>query len=322
MNVKLPSGTLGVRGTMVAGRVDPLKQSSILVLLGEGPENDTGSPSSAFEACNAGECVRVNRPGFATIIDGPTSPPSKPFLFPAGDLDKLTQAVSDPEGWVETATSGGATPDVAAGPGDGGDADPRSATEISGRATANGLTLADLTLGREKRADRVDQLSDDFAQDQTTSENFLAFATTGPTTFDQLVALASTGLQTASYQKDNLPLSSPGGSYDFSLVVNLGSRKADLSVSNLNVESESIFLSGASISRSTSYSPSGAPATFGASNSLNSEGCFNCTGSVSAQIQNGNGRPADAATHQVTIAGPQLEQVVTDTQGSVPIRRP
>ena len=116
MELKLPSGTLGVRGTMVAGRVDETKKSSRLVLLGEGPENDTGSPAGAFEACNAGKWVRISRPGFGTTIDGPDSQPVRPFRFSSEEIDAITQSVSDPEGWVETATSdGGGTPDVAAG---------------------------------------------------------------------------------------------------------------------------------------------------------------------------------------------------------------
>src|SRR5574337_612020 len=82
MNVKLPSGTIGVRGTMVAGRTDPVTQKSTVVLLGEGLDNDTGSPAGAFVVCNAGECVRVNRPGFATTIDGPAATPSTPFRLP------------------------------------------------------------------------------------------------------------------------------------------------------------------------------------------------------------------------------------------------
>jgi hypothetical protein len=105
MKLKLPSGTLGVRGTMVAGSANEVEKSSRLVLLGEGPENDLGVPAGAFEACNVGKCVRVNRPGYGTSIDGPDAPPATPFAFSREELDALTRSVSDPEGWVETAAS-------------------------------------------------------------------------------------------------------------------------------------------------------------------------------------------------------------------------
>ena len=154
MNVKLPSGTIGVRGTMVAGRVDPITRSSLLVLLGEGDENDTQSVAGAIEVCNAGSCVGVRRAGYGTRIEGPDAAPLEPFKVPAVDLDSITQAVSDPEGWVETATSkGAASADVAAGPSGSDSGDTRSATEVSGRATATGLLASERA---ERRLDHVD----------------------------------------------------------------------------------------------------------------------------------------------------------------------
>ncbi len=174
MELKLPSGTLGVRGTMVAGRVDETAKSSRLVLLGEGPENDTGAPVGAFEACNVGKCVRINRPGFGTTIDGPDSPPVRPFRFSPEEIDAITRPVSDPEGWVETATSEGAgTPDVAAGPGDepGGGGDSRSATEVSGITKASGAGNGNTTRDRLRTLERLDQATTDVAQFSSQSVN-------------------------------------------------------------------------------------------------------------------------------------------------------
>jgi hypothetical protein len=302
MNVKLPSGTLGVRGTMVAGRVDPTSKGSRLVLLGEGPENDTGSPAGAFLACNAGKCVRINRPGFGTIIEGPDSPPVTPFLFSREEIDALTRAVSDPQSWVETATSGASeTPDVAAGPADEGGVqgdDPRSATEVSGISKAGGTGNSDTTRSRLRTLEGLDQASTDVSQfsNQTVSVNGREVAlpencsdvssclggVSNPfptlptdiniTTVDQLSALAGRGL-VGQYQQPGLglitynngqPGGQPDGSYDFSLQVDFDNQRADLNFNNVN--SRLLGLSDVSFGQTTNYSeyPTGVnyPAVF------------------------------------------------------------
>jgi hypothetical protein len=287
MKVKLPSGTLGVRGTMVAGSVDPARKSSRLVLLGEGPENDTGSPAGAFEACNAGSCVRVNRPGFGTSIDGPESPPAEPFRFSREELDALTNSVSDPEGWTQTATANASEPpDVAAGPPDEAGVandDPRSPTEVSGIGSASGASNGEDTRARLRTLDGLDQATSDVAQfaQQTVDVNGQVVAVPNTcsdlnscllnaynyspppilsqqdiTTVDQLSTLAATGLQQASYRQSGLGLINTNGvtdgSYDFSLQVFLGNGQANLDFSNIN--SNSLGISGASLGQTTDFS--------------------------------------------------------------------
>ena len=315
MELKLPSGTLGVRGTMVAGRVDETQKSSRLVLLGEGPENDTGSPAGAFEACNVGKCVRINRPGYGTIIDGPDSPPVRPFRFSSEEIDALTRSVSDPEGWVETATSeSGTTPDVAAGPGEepGAQGDPRSATEVSGITDASGAENGNTTRTRLRTLESLDQATTDVAQFSSQSvdvngrvvelpvdctdpsscvQGIDPFVGSSPppyylppdiTTYDQLSTLAASGLQQAVYQQSGLGLiglnGQPAGSYDFRFDLFLGSQSAELAVSNLN--SIPLALNGAAFSQSTDFSqiPSGypIPASFGATGQVGVDSAGPC----------------------------------------------
>lgn len=303
MELKLPSGTLGVRGTMVAGRVDETQKSSRLVLLGEGPENDTGSPAGAFEACNAGKCVRINRPGYGTIIDGPDSPPVRPFRFSSEEIDALTRSVSDPEGWVETAASdGGTTPDVAAGPDDqpGAGGDPRSATEVSGITSANGAENGNATRARLRTLEGLDQATTDVAQFSSQSVDVNGHVVEIPTncsdpssclqqidpfmgsnlppyylppditTFDQLSTLAASGLQEAVYQANELGLvtlaGQPDGDYNFSLWVSFGTQTASLSVSNLYSSSlglAEVSFGDDAIDFSSYPSGSNIPAVFG-----------------------------------------------------------
>jgi hypothetical protein len=354
---------------MVAGRVDPAEKSSRLVLLGEGPENDTGAPAGAFEACNAGECVRVNRPGFGTSIDGPNAPPTRPFAFSREELDELTQAVSDPEGWVATATGGeSASPDVAAGPDDEettapaeeagvevterGDA--RSPSEVSGIADASGAESGDTVMERLGTLEGLETATADAAQyeKQTVDVNGVPVELpddcTDPascfgdtfepiplpeefTTVDQLATLG--GLGTASYSQGGLPLINTNGvsdgSYDFSLVVDLGARSASLDVSNLN--STILGLSGSSFGQVTDYSsyPLGfnVPATFGAFTTIVSGlgPCVNgCDAGASAALVNGNGRIADGVIHAVVVTVPSGGGPVVGTVSgsSATIRRP
>jgi hypothetical protein len=343
MNVKLPSGTLGVRGTMVAGRVDPTSKGSRLVLLGEGPENDTGSPAGAFLACNAGKCVRINRPGYGTVIEGPDSPPVTPFLFSRDELDAITNAVSDPEGWVETASSSsGETPDVAAGPPEevavqGGD--PRSATEVSGISKAGGAGNSDTTRSRLRTLDGLEQATTDVAQfsNQTVNVNGREVAlpedcsdlsscfggASNPipmlptdfdiTTVDQLSTLAEGGLQVAVYQQTGLGLIDTNGrsdgSYDFMLEVYLGNQSAYLSVSNLS--SSMLGLSEVSFGDDGidfSSLPPGSPVILGTTATVlgSVDGpCGNgCDAVGGAALLNGNGRIADSALPVVGITAP------------------
>ena len=365
MNVKLPAGTLGVRGTMVAGRVDDALRSSRLVLLGEGAENDLSAPPGAFIACNAGVCVRVSRPGYGTVIEGPNAPPVQPFLFSREEIDSLTSSVSDPENWLATAKEGATTPPVGAGPGgpgDGGGSDSRSPTEVSGIGAASGSRSSQVALARLRTLDVLDQATVAASQyaAQTVSVNGepVQLPTSLPsgctsinscfggqpvpgsvpadvTTIDQLSTLAASGLQQAAYQRSGLPLVNTNGqadgSYDFSLLISLGSRTANLSFSNVN--SNLLLIRGASVGGTTDFSqfPTGLniPSAFGATATVTgspSGPCASgCTAAGSATLMNGNGRIADSALQGLVIAvptAPGAPPVGTVSASAQPIPRP
>jgi FecR-like protein len=359
MNLKLPSGTLGVRGTMVAGRVDPVAKSSRLVLLGEGPLNDTGAKAGAIEVCNAGSCVRVNRPGYGTIIEGPDAAPVRPFLFPRQEVDELTGAVSDPTAWGETAGAGGEeTPPVGAGPGEGGEGDQRPVTDVAGVAPAGGTSNVDATRARLRTLEGITQASVDASQFTTQTViiggqevqiptgctdvssclgtpvfNPGNLATADVTNYDQITALASSGLQTAVYQRAGLPLINTNGvadgSYDFLLQVSLGQQTANLAYSNIN--SQILGISGASFSTGTDYSgyatlPPGSniPMAFVASGTIATRTgpCgAGCQAIGTAELSNGNGRIADSALEAMVITTPTPPSgVITGTVSANPFQ--
>lgn len=98
MKVTLPSGTIGVRGTMVAGRVDG--QSSLVALLGPGPNNNAGARIGKIEVSNPVDgqlaTVLVTQPGFGTTIPGANLPPTPPAMLPPQVMDALQHDLSGP----------------------------------------------------------------------------------------------------------------------------------------------------------------------------------------------------------------------------------
>ena len=91
MAVKLPVGSIGIRGTIAAGRVDG--NSSLVVLLGPGANTDTDERVGRILVSNAGETVEISRAGFATMIAGPDAAPVEPFQLPLADLRALTRSL-------------------------------------------------------------------------------------------------------------------------------------------------------------------------------------------------------------------------------------
>jgi hypothetical protein len=94
------TGTIEIRGTMLAGRVDEVSGETLIVLLGEGAHNDTLASPAAIEVCNAGSCVDIQRAGYATRIAGPDAPPTPPFALAANDLSALLAGVAPPPVWA------------------------------------------------------------------------------------------------------------------------------------------------------------------------------------------------------------------------------
>lgn len=132
MEVNLPSGTIGIRGTIVAGQVEG--DFSRVVLLGPGPANNAGEPPGQIVVSNVIEGVThevtVTRPSFGTEVGGVNQIPTPPVQIPAAQLDALTASLEaplppgSPEGPPPVFPSGQAAP---------------SPSEQAGQRTAEGL---------------------------------------------------------------------------------------------------------------------------------------------------------------------------------------
>ena len=91
MSVDLPAGSIGFRGTNVAGIIDGNK--SMIVLLGPvgvGRIYVTNTVNGTVVG------VDIDQAGNATIVDGPNKGPVPVFQVSQADLDKITQALGQP----------------------------------------------------------------------------------------------------------------------------------------------------------------------------------------------------------------------------------
>ena len=110
MHLGAGTGTIAIRGSMLAGRVDEGSGETLIVLLGDGADTNRCASTAAIDVCNAGACVDIRRAGYATRIAGPDSAPTPPFALDAKDLSTLLAGLAPRPVW-------------ALGDGDGGSAD-------------------------------------------------------------------------------------------------------------------------------------------------------------------------------------------------------
>ncbi|MGB2495802.1 MAG: FecR family protein [Candidatus Puniceispirillaceae bacterium] len=92
MKVKLPSASISIRGTQVAGIVDE-EGGSKIVLVGPGP-NAVGAALGAITVSNAFGSVDLIRPNFATSIF-PNQPPAPPQVALPETIQQIEQSTGE-----------------------------------------------------------------------------------------------------------------------------------------------------------------------------------------------------------------------------------
>ena len=92
MKVKLPSASISIRGTQVAGIVDE-EGGSQIVLVGPGP-NSFGATLGAITVSNAFGSVDLTRPNFATSIL-PDQPPAPPQVAAPETIQQIEQSTGE-----------------------------------------------------------------------------------------------------------------------------------------------------------------------------------------------------------------------------------
>jgi hypothetical protein len=287
VNVALPAGSIGIRGTIVAGVADAVSRASLVVLLGEGPDNAAGDPAGAIDVCNAGACTHVERPGFGVRIAGIEARPSPAFRVKPDDVDTIVRAVNGTEEGLERATADAADEGV-------------NPAAVVGDAPDLGKKLASETRRRLASLDDADAFTDLAAQDKTTEDvQELAMGprlADGPSLFEQMKGIPNGQIH---YFQTGVPLS--GGSYDLSVNVDFGAQTYGGGQSKFQVNG---LRSGTQLLPAPqSYAGATGPASFIFSTSaITGSGCgTNCTAQLSVFPQNSNGLVAGRALHNLVV---------------------
>lgn len=96
VEVKLPTGSVGVRGTIFYGKIEG--NSSTVLLLGPGERNNTGHRAGKIIVSNEvnGRLVEteVKKSGFGSFIQGENVPPTAAYEIPKEQINEMIAAVN------------------------------------------------------------------------------------------------------------------------------------------------------------------------------------------------------------------------------------
>jgi hypothetical protein len=176
MKVNMPSGTMGIRGTIAGGITDG--KTSDVVLLGPGVNNNAGEPPGSIVVTGNGHEVIIETPGFGTHLE-PNQPPPPPTEMQETVKAITGSVASNPKGGGQggTQTAGNSTD-----PNQG----PSNATSASGQETASGGANANTTADNSNaNPDSDTNLVNNATQDINNVDTV--------TTFEQLAQGLNTG---------------------------------------------------------------------------------------------------------------------------------
>lgn len=225
VEIKTPAGTIGIRGTIVVGRVEP-NGRVLAVLAGPGTANNVGAPRGGFDFTSGGTSVSARQPGWGVVAEPGRALQS--IKLSAGEIDALQGQLAPPPGGAQRAAP---PPDGNRPPPPGND---------GGQARARGADNLALTkpAREEARAFDAKALVGNQAAlkvlERGASWSELRQVTAGSATFTQ------TGQPLV-----RADLGTVDGSFDFSLSVNFGARTLNGGFTNINVPSQNV--TGASL---------------------------------------------------------------------------
>jgi hypothetical protein len=233
MEVRLPVGSIGIRGTSVAGETDGVR--AMVVLLGPGPDSNTDERTGRIFVSGTvpggGTPVEISRPGYATEIPGAGQPPNEPIRLDPARLNALTAPLSGtaPDGPPASPDSDASQPagespatTGAPAPQETGPAlDGTQALQFTGASLAGGLEGIDNVGELQPLLDTAAMIAEQASQTPPT------FSTT---TYEELRAITS---GTAVFALQTMSMSGTPGAvatYTFHYSYDFGSRSANGSV--------------------------------------------------------------------------------------------
>lgn len=245
MEVKLPVGSIGVRGTSVAGEVEGTRAT--IVLLGPGPETNTGERVGRIlvtgsGATGAATTVEIVRPGFGTEITGVNVAPTAAVRVDPGRIAAITQPLAGtaPRPAAPPATpASGASPSAPGQPAPGQPGAPQPGQAVGQPAPGAPVAAQPVAAGGPSLlAQSGVQAAGGLAGIRTVGalapagqqavKTAAAAAQTPPapgatTTYEQLRSISA---GTATFTSQNIQMSGADANYTISYSYNFGSRTA------------------------------------------------------------------------------------------------
>lgn len=295
MQVDLPSGTIGVRGTIVAGQSQGSR--SLVVLLGPGSKNNTvhkiGQITVGNESGGKTKQVNVTRPGFGSVIEGPGAEPTPAFKVPAEQLNEITGALGPSDSSASEDSEG----EGSAGSGSDASEDSGQDTAAAGEQVESEAALNELFADADKESAQA-------AQDDAEDDSGGFFD--GITTVDDL-DLITTGV--FHYKDTGVALTGGAGTatYTFDLDIDFGDRtfgglgannKIDVSIPSVSHNANYIMDSQSfdEFEEFAVFEYTGVPNT-------NTPGCPACSAAdIQIAFLNGDGNIANTAAHSITFS--------------------
>lgn len=332
LNIKLPVGSVGIRGTIIL--IDSRQADSMVMLYGPGENNNTGSRQGSFVlrgesggADSGNTETRVDQTGYGAEITGDGTV-SDAFRVPEERVQEMSQSLAPKTGQSakKTGSSAGAgtpTGDAEDDEEDDGDdavlseegineSDTEAASEETGQNMEGGLEsleaageLADL--GGDLADETIEAIQD--AADEETGAIL-----DGPTSWDNLQAEAAQNTGVFHYESGNVPLHTNGSSdglYEFKLDIDFGSRTIGSSNSQIYISGNGVLGSNVTLQlESRPFQTGPGDAIYTESETLG-PGVANCTSSgcdinATIRFENQGGSAAETAFHNVKITNPNL----------------
>mgnify|MGYP000325747055 CR=1 FL=1 len=246
VKVLLPTGSVGVRGTIFYGKVEG--NSSTVLLLGPGEKNNTGHRAGRIvvrnEANGKQNTVDVAKSGFGSRIDGPGAPPSAPFRFSQEQISEMTAPLLPSNNQAETNSqpdNGGATAFGQPGPAPDGSGrlresgtDGPSASERSGQGAFEALNDASAFKVIENFGEHLGKETSEASREAADNTRRIQG---GITSLEQLRSIQTGNVY---FERFDIPLflgGSQSGNYDARVNINFGTRQIGGGNSKIRIQS-------------------------------------------------------------------------------------
>jgi hypothetical protein len=301
MTVRLPTGNIGIRGTIAVGSVEPggggqpLKQE--VVLLGPGSGRQGAARVGSIVLTGGGSPVTINQPGFGSQF-GSGSGWGTPVRYTAEMITALQSKLDTP--------ISGKGPGAAAQGGQAGQLAGQEGAPPPGGAPGQG-PLGQLA--------QINSIAATGAQDQQNCQQSSAASCSnlnpppgmamgpildGASSFEQLRSVAS---GTFYYSASGTPLSA-GGSYDILVNIDFGNRT--VGGGNSRIEVNSLLVFGSLAFQAQSFASGSGTASFTQSGIMGLGGSIcpsPCSTSITVAPQNSGGVAGATMNHSVFITG-------------------